>query len=68
MLPDNDGEIAVVCGKGNNGGDGYVAARLLMEAGYRVMCFSLCTAEELAGRGAVRLQRVYRRQGEFPHT
>jgi NAD(P)H-hydrate epimerase len=41
------GEIAVFCGKGNNGGDGYVAARLLLEDGYQVMCFSLCDLELL---------------------
>jgi ADP-dependent NAD(P)H-hydrate dehydratase / NAD(P)H-hydrate epimerase len=50
LVPDVNGdEIAVVCGRGNNGGDGYVAARLLREAGYRVRCFSLCQAEELKG-------------------
>ncbi|MBN2189290.1 MAG: NAD(P)H-hydrate dehydratase [Chitinispirillaceae bacterium] len=50
LLPDpSGGEIAVVCGKGNNGGDGYVAARLLCEAGYRVMCYSLCATDELRG-------------------
>ena len=31
-----DGDIAVVCGSGNNGGDGYAAAAMLAEGGRSV--------------------------------
>lgn len=33
-------EILVVCGNGNNGGDGYVCARVLKEKGYRVAVYA----------------------------
>ena len=50
LMPDPaSGDIAIICGKGNNGGDGYVVASMLLDAGYRVMCFSLVPVEELRG-------------------
>jgi len=41
--------VAVICGKGNNGGDGYVTARLLKEAGINVDCFSVSDPSDLSG-------------------
>ena len=41
-------EIAVVCGKGNNGGDGFVIARLLHQAGVAVRAFTTCEPAVLA--------------------
>ena len=35
----NTDQIAVVCGSGNNGGDGYAVARQLHIQGYNVSCF-----------------------------
>lgn len=46
-------EIAIFCGKGNNGGDGYIAGRMLLDAGYKVMCFSLCETEALTGEAKI---------------
>jgi ADP-dependent NAD(P)H-hydrate dehydratase / NAD(P)H-hydrate epimerase len=52
-----DGPVRVVCGKGNNGGDGLVAARYLAEAGFEVEALLLWPAEELSDDAAASLER-----------
>lgn len=46
-------KIVVLCGKGNNGGDGFVVARLLHEEGRSVQVILLADPVELRGDAAV---------------
>lgn len=48
----DDARVAIVCGGGNNGGDGFVIARLLAEANRRVTIFMACDPARLSGDAA----------------
>src|SRR5277367_4194053 len=50
--------IVVLCGKGNNGGDGLVAARHLAEAGCAVSVFMLGDPAEVQGDAQAMLDRL----------
>jgi NAD(P)H-hydrate epimerase len=50
-------KIAVLCGKGNNGGDGLVAARHLQSLGAQVKVYLFSEPAELHGDAATNLQR-----------
>jgi hydroxyethylthiazole kinase-like uncharacterized protein yjeF len=50
--------IVVFCGKGNNGGDGFVAARRLHERGKKVQVILLANPEDLRGDAAIMLGKL----------
>ena len=50
--------FVLVCGKGNNGGDGFVAARKLKESGREVGVILLAKADDVRGDAAAMLGRM----------
>jgi hydroxyethylthiazole kinase-like uncharacterized protein yjeF len=49
---------SILCGKGNNGGDGFVVARLLQEAGRKPSVYLLAMADAVRGDAAENLARL----------
>jgi NAD(P)H-hydrate epimerase len=50
--------IVVVCGPGNNGGDGLAAARLLARRGHSIRVFTLRDSDSYRGAAAVNAERA----------
>jgi NAD(P)H-hydrate epimerase len=57
-------QIFVLCGKGNNGGDGLVAARLLHERGAHSTVIMISSFEGMRGDTATNLSRYQRSVGQ----
>lgn len=56
------GPVGVVCGKGNNGGDGYVVARLCLAAGFETRLVLVADPESISGDAAV-FMRAFEKLG-----
>lgn len=54
------GPVLVLAGKGNNGGDGYVIARVLSESGWQVQTLVLGEADKIAGDAGIMLNCLQR--------
>jgi ADP-dependent NAD(P)H-hydrate dehydratase / NAD(P)H-hydrate epimerase len=51
------GNVAILCGKGNNGGDGFVVARYLKEEAEQVRVYLFAKPQELRGDAAKNFER-----------
>ena len=52
----SDSQVGVLCGRGNNGGDGFVVARTLIQRGVDVGVFLLGSVAEVTGDARVNLE------------
>src|SRR5678815_2778562 len=51
-----DGRVAVLCGRGNNGGDGFVVARTLLQRGIDAAVFVVGAVSEIRGDARTNLE------------
>jgi len=61
-----DASVVIACGKGNNGGDGYVVARHLHNRGMDPLVFVLAPFDQITGDAATNLA-IIRRMGLAVH-
>ena len=54
----NGGHVCILCGKGNNGGDGFVIARYLSQWGIEVGCLLIASRDQVTGDALTQLDTV----------
>jgi ADP-dependent NAD(P)H-hydrate dehydratase / NAD(P)H-hydrate epimerase len=62
-LGERPGAVAVACGPGNNGGDGFVAARVLRERGADAVVYLAAAADRLRGDARTHFDALVRAGG-----
>ncbi|MFH1311839.1 MAG: NAD(P)H-hydrate dehydratase [Candidatus Eisenbacteria bacterium] len=60
IKPRKASAIVIICGKDNNGGDGFVVARLLKQKGYRPRVYLLGKSSQVKGDAEANLKRCVR--------
>lgn len=60
--------IGFVCGKGNNGGDGFAAARHFINNGFNVFIISLGAEEELKGDALTNFRIIKNLLNDYPQS
>ena len=58
FAPSTNSRVVVLCGRGNNGGDGYVMARYLHQAGFRVTVILLSKLNNVSGDALINLKVI----------
>lgn len=53
-----NGSVAIFCGKGNNGGDGFVVARHLSQAGLKVVVYMISDVSDLSKDASVNYEKA----------
>jgi NAD(P)H-hydrate epimerase len=71
FTPLGNSHVVILCGRGNNGGDGYVMARYLHEAGLKITVAILSESDRVSGDALINLE-IIRNMGleiqEVPDT
>ncbi|MBN1543683.1 NAD(P)H-hydrate dehydratase [candidate division KSB1 bacterium] len=67
MFSAASGKIAIFCGPGNNGGDGFVIARHLLNAGLEVCTYLVAKPEKISGDARINLD-ILQKMGHSVQT